>query len=51
MGFGGGEGRLEGGITKEPGDTLGGDGGAHHLDCGDGFTGSCICQNSLIVHF
>lgn len=44
-------GGLEGGVTKDPEDTVGGKRYVHYLDCSDGFTDLWICQNSLIVHF
>lgn len=44
-------GGLEGGVTKDPEDTFGGNRYVHYLDCSDGFTDLWISQNSLIVHF
>ena len=37
----------EGWITEGHEETLGGDGNAPYLDCDDGFSGGCTCQNSL----
>ena len=32
-------------------ETFGGNGNVHYLDCGDSFTGVCLCQNYQTVCF
>ena len=41
----------EGGITKQQGETLQGDGDVHNLNCGDGFTDVYTRDTYNVVYF
>lgn len=42
---------LSGEILQGLVDAVAVDGYVHYLDCGDGFSGVCVCQTYQILHF